>query len=273
MDRSGNEAGSMTAAQRWKFNAVNACAAHECLKPVPANGAEAAEAADLFFPGRSNTSVILSSETFPLLDWSGRGTGFGIRNIAKGIGGMTFDVVEDNAWNFPSIIDHTLQPEQTSASLSWVSDKNLDGEWMLVWGAPSSIVADTVTVQSSSYIFENLTPGNSYSCDIFYIYKGIRGKGYHLEFQTTHMLSSFPLIAGMEGTHLVGEEIRLRLHNLTEQISGLVWTVDGITVTNGAVTPSKEGNCTVKAVISYPDGSQESLVKIIKVEAGNENEQ
>ncbi|MBO4571237.1 MAG: M6 family metalloprotease domain-containing protein [Bacteroidales bacterium] len=270
VDRSGNEAGSMTAAQRWKFNAVNSCALHECLKPVSATGEEAEEVADLFFPGRANTTVIMASETFPLLDWSGRGTGFGLRNIAKGAGGMTFDVVEDNAWNLPLILEHIVRPEQTSASLSWIYDKGLGGEWQLIWGTPSGIEADTVTVQSASYLFEGLTPGSSYYCDIYYLYKGIRGKRYHLEFQTTHMLSSFPLIAGMAGPHKVGEEIRLRLHNLTEETSSVTWTVDGVAVTGGVFTPEREGNCTVKAVISYPDGSQENLVKIIKVATGDE---
>ena len=70
--------------------------------------------------------------------------------------------------------------------------------------------------------------------------------------------------------HRVGEEIRLRLHNLMEETTSIAWTVDGVTVTSGVFTPSKEGNCTVKAMISYPDGSQENLVKIIKVEAGDE---
>ncbi len=270
VDRSDNQAGSMTAAQRWKFNAVNSCAAHECVKPICATGADAEDVADLFFPGRANTTVILASETFPLLDWSGRGTGFGLRNISRGAGGMTFDVVEDNAWNLPLIKEHTVQPEQTSASLSWVYDKALDGIWELIWGAPSDIEADTVSVQSSSYTFEGLTPGKSYYCDIHYIYKGIRGKGYHLEFQTTQMLSSFPLIAGMEGPHHIGDEIRLRLHNLVEEVSGISWTVDGAAVANDIFVPTKEGPCTVKAVISYPDGSEETLVKTIKVEANEE---
>lgn len=270
VDRSDNQAGSMTAAQRWKFNAVNSCAAHECVKPVSATGADAEEVGDLFFPGRANTTVILAAETFPLLDWSGRGTGFGLRNIAKGAGGMTFDVVEDNAWNLPAIVEHMVLPEQTSASLSWISDKGLGGEWRLIWGAVSSVEADTVMLQSSSYVFEDLLPGKNYYCDINYIYKGILGKTYRIDFQTTQMLSSFPLIAGMDEPHHIGDEIRLRLHNLVEEVSEISWTVDGAAVTNGIFVPDKEGSFTINAVVTYPDGSQESLVKIIKVEANEE---
>lgn len=267
VDRSGNGAGSMTAAQRWKFNTVNSCAAHECLKPVSATGSEALEVADVFFPGRSNTTTILASETFPLLDWSLRGTGYGIRNIGRRAEGMSIEIVEDNAWNLPSIVDHTIRPEQTSASLSWVSDKGLGGEWRLVWGAVSSVEADTVSTQSSAFIFEDLTPGRSYWCDINYIYKGIIGKTYHIDFQTTQMLSAFPLIAAMEGPHRIGQEIRLRLHNLVEEVTDVTWSVNGVKVAGAVYTPDREGNCTIKAVISYPDGSQESLVKIINVVA------
>ena len=84
------------------------------------------------------------------------------------------------------------------------------------------------------------------------------------------MLSTFPLIAGMEGPHRIGDELRLRLHNLVEEVSGVSWSVDGISLTNDVFVLTKEGGCTIKAVISYPDGSEETLVKTIKVEANEE---
>ena len=71
----------------------------------------------------------------------------------------------------------------------------------------------------------------------------------------------------MEGPHRIGQEIRLRLHNLVEEVTDVTWSVNGVKVAGAVYTPDREGNCTIKAVISYPDGSQESLVKIINVVA------
>lgn len=270
VDMTSNTAGSMTAAMRWKMNAVNGCAAHQCVRPVSATGADASDVADLFFPGRNNVTTILASETFPLVDWSARGVGYGITGIARTSGGMSFTVVEDNAWSLPAITDYTILPEQTSALFDWSANKGLDGEWRLVWGARSSVDADTLFTRNTSYGFEDLQPGTDYYCDLTYLYSGVEGKTYHFEFQTAKMLSAFPLIAGAEGTHRVGDEFRLRLHNVAEEMDSVTWYVDGIINTSGVFNFTKEGNCTVKALIAYPDGSEESLVKIIKVHPANE---
>ena len=259
VDKSGNAAGSMTAGMRWNLNTVNCCATHECFRPVKA-------ADGIFFPGLNEITVIHSAETFPLLDWNSRGTGFGLTDIARTASGLSAEVVEDNSWNLPLITDYSIHPEQTSALLDWEANKSLGGRWRLVWGDVTAVEADTVYTQSTSYNFEGLKPGASYGCAITYVYEGICGKSYGVEFQTSQMLSAFPLIAGMEGRHHIGEEIRLRLHNLTEDVTSVSWYVNGTANTGGTLTLQNEGSYTIKAVILYPDGSEESIVKKIKVE-------
>lgn len=270
VDRTSNPAGSMTAAMRWKMNAVNACAAHQCVAPVSATGAPASDVADLFFPGRNNVTSILASKTFPLMDWSARGVGYGITGIARTSLGMSFTVVEDNAWSLPAITDYSILPEQTSAFFGWNTNKGLDGKWRIVWGARTSVEADTAFVRSNSFNFENLQPGADYYCDLTYMYSGVEGKTYHYEFQTARMLSSFPFIAGAEGVHRVGDEFRLRLHNVSEDMQSVTWYVNGAVNSSGSFSFAEEGRCTIKAVIAYPDGSEENIVKIIKVQPADE---
>lgn len=262
IDKSTNAAGSMTAGMRWSLNTVNCCASHECFKPVAA-------ADGIFFPGPDDISTIHSAETFPLLDWSSRGIGFGLAAIERTAGGLSVEVVEDNSWNFPLITDYSIRPEQTSAVLNWEANRSLGGKWQLVWGDVASTEADTVYIQSTSYSFTGLTPGSSYNCSIKYVLDGIYGKSYSVDFQTSQMLSDFPLIAEMQGRHYVGEEIRLRLHNLTEKVASVEWFVNGTANADGIFTIPCEGSYSVKAVIHYPDGSEESIIKKFKVE-GNE---
>lgn len=264
VDKSANAAGSMTAAMRWSLNTVNCCADHECFRPIAANGRTSAHG--YFFPGLNDVTTIHSAETFPLLDWSSRGVGFGLTSIARTANGLSAEVVEDNSWNLPVITDYSIHPEQTSALLDWEASKSLGGKWRLVWGDVTAVEADTVYTQSTSYTFEGLKPGSAYSCAITYVFEGISGKSCSMDFHTSEMLTDFPLIAGMQGPHHIGEEIRLRLHNMTEDVSSVIWYVNGVVNNEGTLTVQNEGSYSIKAVIHYPDGSEESIVKNFKVE-------
>ena len=60
IDKSYNTAGSMTAAERWRVNAVNGCAAHPCAELV--NITRTDDVAAIFYPGSSGTTSIISNE-------------------------------------------------------------------------------------------------------------------------------------------------------------------------------------------------------------------
>ena len=264
VDRTDNPAGSMTARRRWSLNSVNSCADHQCCVAVSSTGAEPNSVEDLFFPGFSGIRNIHSAVNFPLMDWNGRGTGFGLANINPSAGGLTCEVVEDNSWNLPLINSYTVETDQRSALLKWEPSKSLGGRWQLVWGSVNSVVADTVLTSATSWRFENLEPGEEYSCTLTYLYMNVSGKPFHLEFQTPGMLSSFPLIADMDQPVTPGMQIRLHLLNLTEEIVGVQWYVDGMLNETGYFTPGA-GVHTVKAVLHYLDGSKEILTKRLTV--------
>ena len=269
VDRTDNPAGSMSARRRWTLNSVNACADHQCCVAVSAMGTSPIAVDDLFFPGRGGVRTIHSAVNFPLMDWNGRGTGFGLTNINPSAVGLTCEVVEDNSWNLPVINSYTVETDQRSALLKWEPSKSLGGRWQVVWGSVNSVVTDTVLTNATSLRFAPLEPGETYSCILTYLYMGVSGKPFHLEFQTPGMLSSFPLIADMDRIVTAGTLIRLHLLNITEDIAEVQWYVDGQLNESGYFSPGA-GQHRIKAYIRYPDGSTEILSKRLTVKEAND---
>ena len=260
IDKSDNTAGSMSAAARWKYNAVNACGSHPCAEPLTQN---------TFFPGADNITSIVSSKTFPLMEWLSEGVGLGIDNITLGIGGISLEVVTDDTWDLPYVSDYSVAPLQTSARLTWEADKTYsggDGGWVLEWhGGRSTEEYSVSTGAATEYALENLDPGGSYDCTIYYRTREKEGKKTKFQFETIRSLSRYPLIGEMEGSLKAGKTIRLLVLNLEEDYDSIVWALDGKQTAGEEITIATKGTHTLTATINYPDGSSEKLTKTLTV--------
>lgn len=265
VDKTTNFTGSMSAAMRWRTNAVNACLAHQCAMIIPSNGGEMTDVSQAFFPGTGNVSAIHSAETFPLKDWSGNGVGYGLTGIIKGSKGMLINVVQDNTWNLPVIIGYSIEPNQTTAKLQWTVDKTSTGYWNVVWKQDIDIQADTVVVYGNSYDFTNLKSGSNYDCLLYYVLGSQKGKIFTMPFQTMKMVSEFPLIAGMDKNYKVGDELRLNILNMVEETDSITWTINGIQCPELIFPFEQAGIYIVMAEIQYIDGSVEILRKRLSV--------
>lgn len=266
VDRSVNAAGSMTARMRWETNAVNGCAAHPCVRFVASTGADPFSAADAFYPGISEVRDIQSSVNFPLTAWNGNGIGLGITDVAISVEGMSFRVVSDNGWNLPAVTGWSIVPGQTSAYLSWETDKTANGEWNILWGGNNVATEQRVTVGSrTNYLFEGLEPDETYYCELFYTLRNLEGKHYRMEFRSVRRLSDYPLIGGVDRPYRKGEVVYLSVLNLVEEGASVTWYIDGAAVRNPAQTFEKAGSYKIEAVIAYVDGSTETLTKILEV--------
>lgn len=266
VDRSVNEAGSMTARMRWETNAVNGCAAHPCARFIASTGTDPASAADAFYPGISEVRDIQSSVNFPLTGWNGNGIGLGITDVAISVEGMSFRVVSDNGWNLPVVTGWSIVPGQTSAYLSWETDKTAGGEWNILWGGRSVVTEQRVTVGSrTNYLFEGLEPDETYYCELFYTLRNLEGKHYRMEFRSVRRLSDYPLIGGVDRYCRKGEEVYLSVLNLLEEGASVTWYIDGAAVRNPVQIFEKAGSYKIEAVIAYLDGSTETLTKILEV--------
>lgn len=265
VDKTSNFAGSMSAKLRWKSNAVNACASHQCAYIVSSSGKSMNSVADAFFPGYNNVSALHSGYSFPLKSWSGTGVGFGLTHIMKGSNGMMATVEEDRGWDLPVVTGYSIEPDQTQARLRWSTDKEGYGHWNIVWSRDISIYPDTVAVYSKDYTLTNLVPGEKYNCYLFYSSGSTVGKVYSMDFQTTKMISKYPLIAEMDSLHNVGDTIRLHLLNLTEETESVIWYINNSLYRESVLSLDAEGIYSIKVEIIYKDGSTEILEKNLSV--------
>ena len=266
IDKSGNAAGSMTAKMRWSNNAVNACSSHQCASFVSSGGGEPSSVSDAFYPGVKNVTAIHSSKNFPLLEWSGKGIGLGIADITRSAEGISCSIVLDNGWMLPVVTDWSIVPGQTSAVLSWETDKKADGEWNIIWGGNKIVSTQDVIVGSrTSYTFENLVPGEEYYCELFYTLRNLEGRHYRMEFRSVNRLSEYPLIGGFVQPCSIGVPVNLLVLNLLEDEATVSWYIDGTHVKEPRYVFSNAGSFKVEAVISHKDGSKETLTKILEV--------
>lgn len=266
LDRSGNEAGSMTARMRWETNAVNGSAAHPCVRFVATTGEKPASVEEAFFPGPMGVSDIRSSINFPLVGWNGRGVGLGVADIAISVEGMECRIVSDSGWNLPVVTGWSIIPGQTSAYLSWETDKTDTGEWNILWGGRNLVDERRVTVGNrTNFLFEDLEPDESYYCELYYTLRNLEGKHYRMEFRSVRRLSDYPLIGGIDLGCRVGDPVYLSVLNLLEEGAVVTWYIDGVLIRETSRTFDRAGSYKVEAVIAYADGSSETLTKILEV--------
>ena len=270
IDRSSNRAGSMTAKTRWATNAINACKDHPCAMFVSSNGGKATSVTDAFFPGPKDVRTVHSSFNFPIRRWDGDGVGYGLENISRGPEGMNCRVVFDDSWNLPVIIDYTITPWQTSALLEWTCDKTAEGQWNIRWGSGSSPDEHVDVIGGSlSYYFDNLIPGESYYCELYFSRWNVTGKVYRIEFRALSQLSDYPLIGGLDRTYRVGDAFRLFLLNEPEDVTEVLWLIDGVVMDEQRYVFPHAGSYRIEAKIRYFDESQETLIKILTVKDAN----
>jgi hypothetical protein len=264
IDKSFRSACSMSAQMRWSNNAVNGCASHPCARPIASSGNSYSDVSMLFFPGQNNVTHIHSSQSFPLLDWTGQGLGYGIANIHKGSAGMLLEIVVDKGWDIPVVNEYSIEPQQRTALLKWSTDReDPRGKWNIVWNLENSVYADTSIVAATQrdFLFTDLTPGSTYNCRLFYSRDNIIGKSYQMSFSTREMFSIFPMIADMDKSYKVGDELHLTITNIAEEVISVRWIVNGVEVPDGKITFDRNGTFEIKAEIVYPDNSVESIVK------------
>ena len=270
IDKSTNMAGSMNARLRWSANAVNGCAAHPCAVFVGSDAGNALDVKDAFYPGYRNVRDIHSASNFPLTGWNGKGIGLGLSDIVREADGIRCNVVNDDSWDLPVVTGWSIVPAQISALLEWQSDKSSSGQWELRWGILNGVSSQTVNTGSqTSYVFEDLVPGESYFCEIYYTRWSVKGRTQRIEFRALDRLSDYPLIGGLDRVWHTGELFRLFLLNMNDDRASVSWSIDSQPSAGEAFRFEKAGSYKISATITYSDGSKEVLTKILEVKDGN----
>ena len=265
IDKSLNRAGAMTAAERWRVNAVNGCATHPCAELVDIT--QAGERSAVFYPGSSGTTVIVSNENDALWQWNGEGAGYGIRNLTETYAGAAeFNIVQDIYWTLPSVVECNVLANQRDARIEWQADKASDATWIIRWGSARSIYMETVYPTGNAYSFNNLAAGEAYVCDILATENGVEGKKYHIEFTTIPDLTDYPLIAIPKNPFQVGDELRLTIINIKSEPQKQVWKYDGQEYNESSITFTSRGRHSLQVSYTMDGESWEYLEKTITVE-------
>ena len=273
VDRSDNPAGystaygrTLTAAERWEFDEVNCNPSHQCADLVEAASA-AYSVSDVFFPTASVTSLSAkTNESF--LYWSGDSPLLSFNSIKRVNGTVSFEI------NGPVVVD-VQDVYQDAAIFNWHTDIAACAELPTYISWEDGSGSHEMEVQPYSegcyaYTIEGLSPQTGYSVTISYKGEEYSDNSVTLQISTRER-SGLPFIylssAGRNsvGKFNPGTRIPLRVYNLASA-RDVTWYLDGCEVTvgdDGYYELTSDG--TLKAVVTYTDGSEEVFIKTIKV--------
>ena len=270
VDKSPDQAGSMTATERWMVNAVNCCADHQCVDVIEAMNDPSLGVAGVFFPGAGGVKDLLSTSKVPLLSWNRQGPMLCLRDISIVAGSMVFTLAEDHLWLEPNITSLKATTYQTDAKLSWTCEKEMPGQWKVAWkGSQDDIWQSTSYFSGNSYEFSSLTPGTNYVCVLSYAYSGIDLLDKNISFTTNQITSKYPMIAGLSSEKTVGDTLVLRVFNINEKVKSITWEINGAQYFQETYPLTYPGIVSLAATLKYNDNSTERIARTITVKSHN----
>ena len=277
IDKSNNMAGSMTAAQRWQFNAVNCAEEHKCVDILEANGDSVTSPADIFYPGFMNINRVSHLSPSPLLSWAQDGPEIALDNISWSSNGhyITFDVVSNSEWTRPQIRDVDIIPFQRDAVLEWNYDEISKLREIHLWRVDcvdlsTQEVIFSQEVSETNLKIENLQPDSEYKIVIYYLYEG----EYELdsfEFATMKLSNIYSKIYLPDNQCFVGDKVYLRVFNITETVESVTWKINNEVCKNDYFTFETPGKYKLSVSVKYGDKSIETITRIISVTIKEEN--
>ena len=289
---------NVTASDRWSLNELNARPERQCADLIePDTGARQrfqsvsgdlnairALASHAFWPYHQtfNDVDIYTCDTDPAFQfWSGAGSPLGIMDIqVKSDGSVTFTVFDDQAEKVPAVKFDNRADFQDAVIIQWSSvDPAFTGNGVIRYGLADATNLTEVEVEpyengKFAYVIDGLKPTTAYKAQLLCRKNGIPGPVYTDTFTTKSdkKADSYPYIylkgieRGSGGTFAPDTPIPLRVYNAPDA-DGVSWYFNG-----SPISPWKDGyyhltrSGELKAVISYPSGSTETIIKKIVVE-------
>ena len=279
IDRSNRNAGfsdlqgrDVTAQERWRRNEVNCRPQCQCADLIEARPG-ALSVRNVFYPLEGVNSIPSES----LLFLTGEKCKFSINNIHWEDDEIVFSVTGGNVDSTPpDPIRLGYERFQDAAIITFDSSRPYSDSAVVSWGVTGK-KAETIAVaphQEGRYaiVFDGLQPRTSYTINVTFSINGVTGKQGSLSFMTTtYSEGSYPYIylknvsRNLDGTFPSGSRLPLRVYNAVGA-EKVVWTMNGKSIKVGAdgYYTLKEGG-TLKAVVSWPDGSEDVVVKEIRI--------
>ena len=294
----------VTAERRWYLNQVNARPDHQCIDLIEPDPQARTYYQDAFKKRDMNAIGLLAAHAFwpdeqfniytcdtnPAFVFWGNGKAdenptpspLGLVDIRRNDdGSVTFTVFDDldEDKRAPAVRLDSREVFQDACIIQWSSqDPAFTGESIIRFGQADASRLEEHVVQSYengtgkyAYVIENLQPNESYNIELFCRKGGVPGPVFTFGILTDKEKNGYPYIylknidRGPGGSFGSDTAIPLRVYNAIDA-DGVSWYFDGKEIRRGAdgyfhLTRSGE----LKAVVSYPSGSTDIIVKKIVV--------
>ncbi len=268
IDKSQNSCGGVNAATRWKLNIVNSYAEHECCRVVAASEvADGENLAPLFFPGTGDVRRISLTSSPSLKDWNNAGLGIMVTDIDYDTKEVRFKTRQDIQYvdSLPYAASLALAVYQKSAYMSWSAPDSLKGLWrVVVKPADGSHNIPIQYTREKRCRVDSLRPGCSYNLSVIYRERYNMGKEVEQEFITGEITSEYPYIK-IDGERRAGAQLSFDIMNLVERYDSIFCLLDGKPLEEHHFILEREGDYHIEVRINYPDGSTDSIIKLIQV--------
>ena len=268
--------GALTAAERWRYNEVNAAPEHLCADLVGAIPG-ATSVVHVFWPQSGHTSF--TTETDPAIRfWSGTKPGVAILDIRRSGDNITFRFVGDATERAPEAIIERQEVFQDAAIIRWKSSDPQYGKEAYIRYDISGRDGEEIAVQpyepgKYAFTIEGLLPRTAYRAQIYFKSRNVPGAiNEKCAFTTrSYYSASFPYIflpdegRNASGAFATGTELPLRVYN-APYAKSVSWFFDEepvMTGLSGYWTISRSG--ILKARIIQEDGSEDIIYKEITV--------
>lgn len=270
VDRSEQVYGGISSAMRWQYNNVNTLQKHPCARifsPTPEN------AGNLFFPGVAGNTQLSSYGKPRFADWNDKPLRIHLSGISYNKKAVRFNAVTGQIQDtgLPKAFAQHVFPYQYDCRITWsASEKEAvsGGKWRIRWRPVTdqkrtSVWEELFTSEKECYLFY-LFPATEYEVSIVFEQESFFGEGVTFKCNTLPITSLMPYISG-KGFYAVGEVLDLRLLNLTQEYEQVAWFVNGKEQKNLRLALQTAGVFAIRAEIQYKDGTNEFIVKNIKV--------
>lgn len=267
IDKSKSPADGIQADVRWKINRVNGSSKHPCANLLAASRYPT-EVPGLFFPGSDHVFSLTTQTRPPLVSWQGQGCGVGLDSILLDIQEqyVTFTVIQDQGYAVPRIQHHYAQVGQQEIRLHWYTDIALEAKWQIEWRTLAESVYRSVTVSEKEYTITQLVPNEVYVIRITPRTDELLGETYSFDVKTQNITAPFPAIQGLDKPYHVGDQLLLKVHNLTEAVEHIRWLINGRLVSVEDLVLTEPGPMTIQAEVTYlSDHTKEYLYKVLHV--------
>lgn len=230
----------------------------------------------IFFPYGKVDGV--NSDTHPgFKSWEGTDLGFSITDITFDGDDILFSLIYAGDENTPPTpVNFDIRVFQNAAIITFESDREYEGEAKVVWGISGQSATETFSVfpydpGKYAILLEDLELLRSYTLSISFNIGIIAGKSVEKSFMTSRKTSDYPYIymKGIEkdedGAIAKGTKHPLWVYNSYEA-ADIRWYFNGKEIERGPdhyYYLNESGS--LKAIVTYEDGSTDTIVKEIVV--------